>query len=270
MKEQKLVSSLQNALVKKVIRLKEKKKGRDNSGEFVLEGSREIGMAIKGGYRILTVLIYTGIISREEAMGIFGSANTMPEFIEVSREVYQRIAYREKTEGILAIALSREHRLSDLQLKRKNPLILVAEAPEKPGNIGALLRTADAAGLDAVIIADPRGDLYNPNVIRSSVGCLFTVPIATGSTSEVIQFLKQQQISIVIASLTATMNYIDGDFKVALALVVGTESTGLTAEWEQHADQKVIIPMLGEIDSMNVSVSAAILIFEARRQRGFY
>ncbi len=269
MEEQKHISSLQNTLVKNVIRLKEKKKGRDVSGEFVLEGLREIGMALKGSYHIRTVLVYPGIISSAKAMENFESLKIKPEFIEVSREVYQRIAYREKTEGILAIARSRDHNLSDLRLKGSKPLILVAEAPEKPGNIGALLRTADAAGLDAVIIANPRGDLYNPNVIRSSVGCLFTVPIATGSTAEVVQFLRNEQISIVIASLAATCIYTEIDFKVAVALVVGTESTGLTAEWEQYADQKVIIPMMGEIDSMNVSVSAAILIFEARRQRGF-
>lgn len=269
MDEQKQVSSLQNALVKKVIRLKEKKKGRDVSGEFVLEGKREISMALKGFYLIRTVLFYQGIIPREKVMDMFVTQRTLPEIIEVSREVYKRIAYREKTEGILALALSREHRLSDLQFKRDKPLLLVAEAPEKPGNIGALLRTADAAGLDAVIIANPRGDLYNPNIIRSSVGCLFTVPVAEASTQEVIRYLKKENITIVITSLSASKNYVEVDYTSAVAIAVGTESTGLTADWAVHADQQVVIPMHGEIDSMNVSVSAAILIFEARRQRGF-
>jgi TrmH family RNA methyltransferase len=269
MDEQKQVSSLQNALVRKVIRLKEKKKGRDVSGDFVLEGRREIGMALKGGYRIRTLLFYPGIITRKDAVAMMVSQATLPEFIEVSMEVYRRIAYREKTEGVLALALSREHRLSDLKFRRDKPLILIAEAPEKPGNIGALLRTADAANLDAVIIANPRGDLYNPNIIRSSVGCLFTVPLAEGSTTDVIRFLKKKNITLVIASLSASKNYIEVDYTPAMAIAVGTESTGLTAAWGEQADHQVLIPMMGEIDSMNVSVSAAILIFEARRQRGF-
>ena len=146
---------------------------------------------------------------------------------------------------------------------------MVAEAPEKPGNIGALLRTADAADLDAVIIADPKGDLYNPNIIRSSVGCVFTNNIAIGSTNEVISYLKKGDISIFCAALSASENYTNIDFTEATAIVVGTESEGLTSEWLDNSDQNIVIPMQGEIDSMNVSVSAAILIFEALRQRNF-
>ena len=147
--------------------------------------------------------------------------------------------------------------------------MLVTEAPEKPGNIGALLRTADAANLDAVIIANPKGDLYNPNIIRSSVGCIFTNNIAIGSTHEIIAYLKAQKIAICCASLSAAKNYTDVDYTKPTAIVVGTESTGLTSEWLENSDENIIIPMQGEIDSMNVSVSAAILIFEAKRQRGF-
>ena len=187
--------------------------------------------------------------------------------ISVSKEVYQKIAYRETTEGVVAIVNSKAHQLKELQFKTKDPLILVAEAPEKPGNMGALLRTADAANIDAVIIANPRGDLYNPNVIRSSVGCLFTNQIASGSTSEVIDFLKEKGIDIYCAALSAATAYSKIDFKKAAAIVVGTESTGLTDEWLNNSSQNIIIPMRGEIDSMNVSVSAAIVIFEAIRQR---
>ena len=149
----------------------------------------------------------------------------------------------------------------------KNPLILVAEAPEKPGNIGALLRTADAAGLDAVIIANPKSDLYNPNIIRSSVGCVFTVQTATGTTSEIINFLQERKINIYAAALSASIPYTKAKYTGATALVVGTESTGLSEAWLSRADARIIIPMEGSIDSMNVSVSAAILIFEAKRQR---
>jgi len=167
----------------------------------------------------------------------------------------------------LAIVKSKTHFLSDLKFATKNPLVLVAEAPEKPGNIGALLRTADAAKLDAVLIANPKGDLYNPNIIRSSVGCLFTNTIAVGSTKEVIDFLKKEHIAMYCAALTASEKYTKTDFSKASAIVVGTEATGLSEEWLSNATQNIIIPMEGEIDSMNVSVAAAIVIFEAKRQR---
>ena len=169
----------------------------------------------------------------------------------------------------IAIAFSKNHNLNDISFSNKNPLILIAEAPEKPGNVGALLRTADAAKLDAVIIVNSNGDLYNPNIIRASVGCLFTVNIATGNTQEVINFLQKNKLAIYSAALSASCNYTEVDYKKSCAIVVGTEATGLSSEWLEKSDQNVVIPMQGEIDSMNVSVSAAILIFEAKRQREF-
>ena len=159
--------------------------------------------------------------------------------------------------------------INNLSFKTTNPLILVAEAPEKPGNIGALLRTADAANVDAVIIANPKTDLYNPNIIRSSVGCVFTNQIATGTTQEVIEFLNNHNINIYCAALNASADYHTQDFTKPTAIVVGTEATGLSSEWLKNSTQNIIIPMQGEIDSMNVSVAAGILIFEAKRQRGF-
>lgn len=262
------ISSLQNALIKKLLRLKEKKKGRNKSGLFVLEGLREFQMAIKGGYDIQSIFFNADIFSEDKVYHQIKGIPVKPELISVSKEVYQRIAYREKTEGILAIAATKTHALDQLNFKSNHPLILIAEAPEKPGNIGALLRTADAANLDAVIIANPRGDLYNPNVIRSSVGCVFTVPVAVGTNSEIINFLKTRNISVIAAALNASVPYTQVDYTEASAIVVGTESTGLTEDWVKASDERVVIPMQGEIDSMNVSVSAAILIFEAKRQRG--
>ncbi|NND16898.1 MAG: RNA methyltransferase, partial [Eudoraea sp.] len=164
---------------------------------------------------------------------------------------------------------AKDHSLTDLPPLSAQPLILVAESPEKPGNVGALLRTADAAQVDAVLIADPISDLYNPNTVRSSVGCLFSVPIATASSEDIIAFLKERKISIFAATLQEAGNYVDRDYSGPTALVVGAESTGLTQIWRDEADAKVMIPMAGKIDSMNVSVSAAILIFEAKRQRNF-
>jgi len=246
------------------VQLQEKSKARKQSSTFLIEGKREISIAVKGGYEMEMLLFFPEICSEIEARELSKNA----ELIEINKEVYQKLAYRDTTEGILAVAKTKSLQLSDLQLS-DNPLILVAEAPEKPGNIGALLRTADAANLDAVIIANPKSDLYNPNIVRSSVGCLFTNQIATGTTSEIIAFLKERKINFYCATLQNSTSYHTQDYTTPTALVVGTEATGLTEEWRKKATQNIIIPMQGEIDSMNVSVAAAILIFEAKRQRGF-
>ena len=260
----KQISSVQNPFIKSLVLLQEKAKARKQSGTFLMEGQREISIAIKGGYQIETVLFLPEICTEKEASQLAPTA----ELIEINKEVFQKLAYRDTTEGILAVAKTKSTLLSDLQLSQ-NPLILVAEAPEKPGNIGALLRTADAAHLDAVIIANPKSDLYNPNIVRSSVGCLFTNQIATGTTAEIIAFLKEKNIAMYCATLQNSNGYHLENYTTPTALVVGTEATGLTQEWRDAANQNIIIPMQGEIDSMNVSVAAAILIFEAKRQRGF-
>jgi TrmH family RNA methyltransferase len=260
----KQISSVQNPFIKSLVLLQEKAKARKQTGTFLMEGQREISIAIKGGYQIETVLFLPEICTEKETSQLAPTA----ELIEINKEVFQKLAYRDTTEGILAVAKTKSTLLSDLQLS-ENPLILVAEAPEKPGNIGALLRTADAAHLDAVIIANPKSDLYNPNIVRSSVGCLFTNQIATGTTAEIIAFLKEKNIAIYCATLQNSNGYHLENYTTPTALVVGTEATGLTQEWRDAATQNIIIPMQGEIDSMNVSVAAAILIFEAKRQRGF-
>lgn len=247
-----------------MVLLQEKAKNRKQTGTFLVEGKREISLALKGGYEIETILFYPEICTEIEAKKI----SSTTALIEINKEVFQKLAYRDTTEGVLAIAKTKSQQLSDLKLS-DNPLILVAEATEKPGNIGALLRTADAANLDAVIIANPKSDLYNPNVVRSSVGCLFTNQIATGTTAEIIAFLKEIKINFYCATLQNSTAYHTQDYTTPTALVVGTEATGLTQEWRDAATQNIIIPMQGEIDSMNVSVAAAILIFEAKRQRGF-
>ena len=261
----KQITSVQNPFIKSLGLLQEKAKARKDSGTFLIEGKREISLAIKGGYEMETILFLPELISEFEISRL---TKKSIELIEISKEVYQKLAYRDTTEGILAVAKTKSFQLSDLKLS-KNPLILVAEAPEKPGNVGALLRTADAANLDAVIIANPKSDLFNPNIVRSSVGCLFTNQIATGTSSEIIAFLKERKINIYCATLQNSTWYHTQDYTTPTALVVGTEANGLTDEWRNAATQNIIIPMQGEIDSMNVSVAAAILIFEAKRQRGF-
>jgi len=261
----KKISSTQNPLIKNILLLKSKSKERRKQSLFVLEGVRELSLALKGNYQLQTILYYADLISLVEVNSIV--ENRQIELIEVSKEVYKKIAFRSTTEGIVSIVKTKNFTLNSIKFKNKNPLILIAEAPEKPGNIGALLRTADAANLDAVIIANPLTDMFNPNIIRSSVGCLFTNQIAVGSTDEIIQFLKNNNISSYAAALHKdSKNYLQQDFTQASAIIVGTEATGLSDKWMNFA-KKIIIPMEGEIDSLNVSVSASILIFEAKRQR---
>lgn len=261
----KQITSVQNPYIKSLLQLQEKAKVRRHTGTFLIEGKREIELALKGGYILETILFVDELMSINEIDSLKISS---VEKIEISKEVYQKLAYRDTTEGILAVAKTKSLSLSDLKLS-ENPLILIGEAIEKPGNVGAILRTADAANVDAVIIANPKSDLYNPNVVRSSVGCLFTNQIATASTDEVIAFLKENNINFYSATLQNSTSYHTQDYTQPTALVVGTEATGLTQSWRDEATQNIIIPMQGEIDSMNVSVAAAILLFEAKRQRGF-
>jgi len=268
----KQITSIQNPFIKSLVQLHEKAKARKQSGTFLIEGKREIELAIKGNYAIETILFLPELISEKDIHKKFvipsAVEGTQIDFIEINKEVYQKLAYRDTTEGILALAKTKNLSLSDLKLP-ENPLILVMESIEKPGNIGAMLRTCDAAKIDAVIIANPKTDLYNPNIVRSSVGCLFTNQIATGTTEEVIAFLKEKNIVIFGASLQNSNFYHTQDYTFPSALIVGTEATGLSHAWRDEATKNIIIPMQGEIDSMNVSVAAAILLFEAKRQREF-
>ena len=262
----KKISSTQNQYIKFLISLKDKSRVRKKEARFIIEGKRELSLALKGNYEIETLLYYPELFSASEAESL-NYYNF--EVIEISKDVFQKLAYRETTEGVIAVVKSKDLSLNTLKLKNKNPLILVAEAPEKPGNIGALLRTSDAANVDAVIIANPKTDLYNPNIIRSSVGCVFTTNIATGSTEDIIGFLKSHSINMYCAALQASEDYYQQDFTKPSAIIVGTESTGLSELWLKNSTKNIIIPMQGEIDSMNVSVAAGILIFEAKRQRQF-
>tara|TARA_B100000809_G_scaffold249300_1_gene280418 strand:- start:17233 stop:18042 length:810 start_codon:yes stop_codon:yes gene_type:complete len=266
----KQITSLQNPFIKELVLLKEKSRNRKKTGTFLLEGQREIELATKGNYQVEKIIFCLAICSDSVIDTLENTFTNTVGFIEVSKDVYQKIAYRETTEGIVALVKSKSHSVKDIIFKRKKPLILIAEAPEKPGNIGALLRTADAANIDAVFIANPKTDLYNPNIIRSSVGCLFTTQIATGSSQEILAYLKENKINSYAAALKETSEpYQLQDFTAPTAIVVGTEASGLSKDWLDNATKKIIIPMNGKIDSMNVSVAASILIFEASRQRGF-
>jgi len=259
------ITSASNPKIKEIGALKEKSRARKKSGLFVIEGQRELQIALDANY-IIEQLFFNPSIIDTDTLSKFITDDSIQRY-EVTDDVYAKIAYRSSTEGIVAVCKSKNHELSSFHLTTKKPLILVAEAPEKPGNIGALIRTADAAGIDAVLIVNPKTDLYNPNTIRASLGCLFSVPIYTASSEEAIVFLQEQGISIYAATLQDSSNYTDVDFNGATAIVVGTEATGLEECWREASTKNILIPMRGSIDSMNVSVAASILIFEAVRQR---
>lgn len=254
-----MITSKTNPKIKNVIKL-EKASERREQNRIIIEGRREIERAIACGFEIDTLFICPEIAES----GIDIQARTTEE---VTLEVFEKIAYREGSDGMLAIAIPRYSDLRSFQPKRSNPLIIVLENVEKPGNLGAVMRTADAAGVDAVIIADNRTDLYNPNAIRASVGCIFSVPLFSCSSQECIKWLKDNGIKIFCTYLKASIDYLDADFTQAAALVMGTEATGLSDTWVNAADQNIIIPMNGIADSLNVSVTTAIVTFEAVRQR---
>ena len=264
----KLITSAQNPLIKNVLLLTEKPRERKEQNLIVIEGSREIRLAASSGFVITTLFFCPEIGDPSQLSELSDPATPGTEMVEVSLAVFNRMAYRKDHEGVIALAIPKRILLDDLSL-RENPLILVLETIEKPGNLGALLRTADAANLDAVIVCDPQTDIYNPNAIRSGIGCLFTMQTVSTTSEETITWLKKRQIRIFGTALTATHYYHETDFTGPAAIVMGSEAYGLTRIWLDQADDLVKIPMNGRIDSMNVSASAAVVIFEAMRQRGF-
>jgi RNA methyltransferase, TrmH family len=258
------ITSTQNPKVKSLLSL-EKPRERRKQCLFIVEGAQEVRMALEAGYKIGNIFFCEEIMDQKESGDLLRDDKLL---VPVSREVFDKIAVRESTGGILAVAEQKTHRLEDIVLS-KNPLLMILEAVEKPGNLGAILRTADAAGVDAVIICDPQTDFYNPNVIRSSVGCLFTKQIASATSEETIAWLKKNNIQIFCTYLKASNPYHEVDYMQSSAIVMGTEATGLSDIWVKNATANIIIPMLGKIDSMNVSNAAAVVVYEAMRQRGF-
>ena len=293
------ITSAQNPKIKNLLLLQEKSKARKEQGLFVVEGRRELEHCLEAGYTVRTIFYCPEIVgptefvenyfsqgfaknqfptnSRTQQTSPTDSAKNQffdesraldaePIVIEIPEQLYRKVAYRESTEGIIAEVEYKSLKLSDLKLP-ENPLVMVLESVEKPGNLGAVLRSADAAGVDAVIFCDPLTDLYNPNLIRASIGAVFTVPTVAASSEETISFLKERGIQILTAQLQDSSLYYDIDMRRGTALVMGTEATGLTDLWRKAASAHIRIPMLGRLDSLNVSVSAAILLFEAVRQR---
>ena len=261
-----IISSTQNPKIKHLLALQQKSSLRREEGLFVVEGRREIGHCIEAGYDIDSLFMLAPKGQEAHAANVIGKPMPAERSFTLTPNIYEKVAYRESTEGAIAIVRTKRQSLSELPLPQE-PLIVVLESVEKPGNLGAVLRSADAAGVDAVIVCDPLTDLYNPNLIRSSIGAVFTVPVVACSSEECIAFLKSKGIKILTAQLQDSELYYATDMTCGTAIVMGTESTGLTTQWRKAADAHIRIPMLGALDSLNVSVSAAILMFEAVRQR---
>ncbi len=273
------ITSAQNPKIKNLLLLQEKSKARREQGLFVVEGRRELEHCLEAGFRVRTIFVcpelagsspeeesLPGAKKKVDAPGRFTPSGDIPLLIEIPEALYRKVAYRESTEGIIAEVERRDIGLEDLVLS-EHPLVVVLESVEKPGNLGAVLRSADAARADAVIICDPLTDLWNPNLIRASLGGIFTVPTVCTTSEEAIAWLRARGIRILTAQLQDSSWYYDTDMTGGTALVMGTESTGLTQIWRDAADAHIRIPMLGRLDSLNVSVSTAILLFEAVRQR---
>ncbi|HNX53341.1 MAG TPA: RNA methyltransferase [Pontiellaceae bacterium] len=255
------ITSVQNERVKQIIKLQRKASARRAEGLTVIEGAREVSRAIENGWQPVELWLCSELGTGKPQIDTAGR-----ECFQCSRAVFEKISYREGPDGVLAVGPLVGRTLAELKLS-KNPLILVAEGLEKPGNLGALLRTADGAGADAVIVCDSATDLNNPNVIRASIGTLFYLPVAEASSEEAIAFLKEQGVKVLSAVPDAEAVYTGVDLTGPVAIVVGAEDTGLSSQWKGSADLNVKIPMLGKNDSLNVSVSAAILLYEAVRQR---
>ena len=260
------ITSTQNPKIKNIVRLQQKSSERKNQDLFVIEGLREVSLAMQAGIKLKSVFICADIIPYDEVMA---NLSIDLQSFEISREVFEKLAYRGSTEGVIAIAEPKSYSLNDIEL-RTNPLVIVLESVEKPGNLGAILRTADAAKVDAIIICDPLTDIYNPNVVRSSVGCVFTNQVIACSSDDAIKWLKEKGVKIFAAALKAKKLYHETDLTKPTAIVMGTEADGLTEKWLKSTDEQIIIPMSGKIDSLNVSTSTAIIVFEAMRQRNFY
>ena len=291
------LTSAQNPKIQHLLALREKSRLRRGEGLFVVEGRRELEHCLAAGFVAEAIFVCPELCEGWALPGLGPSevrrtgsphqpsgpvpplsnrgcyapqrpcpAEPAPRVFELSRELYEKVALRDSTEGVLAEVRARDLRLEDLQ-PGERPLIVVLESVEKPGNLGAVLRSADAAGADAVLVCDPLTDLYNPNLIRASLGAVFTVPTVACTSQEAIDWLKARGIRILTAQLQDSVLYYDCDMRSGTALVFGTESTGLTSAWRAAADAHIRIPMNGELDSLNVSVSAAILLFEAVRQR---
>lgn len=267
------ITSLQNPRVKHLVKLRDDKRQRQKDGLMLVEGVDEINLALAAGHKPQTLLSAPEIVQRGASspalsrLARSASAQREAETLTVSRAVFEKISYRDNPDGWLAVFPIPHTSLEFESLLSENPLVVVAESIEKPGNLGAILRTADAAHVDAVLVCDPRVDVWNPNVVRASRGTVFSVPVVECNNASALEWMKKRRIRVLAATPSADVTYSDVDMSQPTAVIVGAEDDGLSDFWMQNADVKVRIPMMGKVNSLNVSVSTALIVYEAVRQR---
>lgn len=261
------ITSAQNPLIKHVVKLRDKKE-RDITQTFLIEGYRELLRAIDAGVEIETLLICPEFFLGENENSLIKNIQTKKaQVCECLPFVFEKISYRDRPDGLIAIAKTFNTRLDHFIFSKPNPFIVIAVSIEKPGNLGTILRSADAVGVDLVIVVDKVTDIFNPNVVRASVGTLFTRPVVEATSQEVFDWLKKNQIQIVSTSPAAKTSYTKVDYKPSTAILVGSEQYGLPEFWLEKADQKVSIPMVGVADSLNAATSTTLVLYEVFRQR---
>ncbi len=264
-KEKMLITSHQNPRFKRLLALRQRRKG-EKEGLFLIEGAMEVAMAIKGGVEIASFHFSPPLLRKDGERLLQEVSQAKVPWVELAPPLFQRVSYRDTPDGVLAVARRYKKGLRELSLG-KNPLIVVVEALEKPGNLGAILRTGDAGGVNGVVVCDPVVDLFNPNVIRASRGTLFTLQVAVTSSQDALKWLKEQGIGIVVTTPHASAEYTQVNYANPKAIVAGSEHEGLKGIWMEAADHVVRIPMLGKADSLNVATTVAVVLYEALRQR---
>jgi TrmH family RNA methyltransferase len=261
------ITSLQNPRVKDAVRLRDGRH-RQRQQRILVDGARELARAMAAGVKLLEVFVCESLSHSDDARQVLADLpRSGAEVLDVSEPVFQKLAFGHRAEGVLAVAEMPQPSLEDLALPQ-NPLVAVLQGVEKPGNVGAVLRSADGAGLSAVIAADPQTDLYNPNAIRASLGTIFTMPVCEAAGEDVLAWLRKRGIRIVAARVDGSVAYTEVDYRGPTAIALGSEAEGLSTAWNAPDIIAVRLPMLGAADSLNVSATAAVLFYEARRQRG--
>lgn len=260
------ITSPANQRIKDLVRLRNRR-DRDATGRFAVEGFRELTRAVDGGVRIHELFVCPELfLGENEPLLAERIADSGADMVLVAEEPFRKASYRDRPEGLLAVAERFDVSLSHLDLSGE-PLLLVAESIEKPGNLGTMLRAAEGAGARAVIVADPTTDPFNPNVVRASLGTVFTVPLAIADTPTTLDFLAEHGVQVLAATPDGAIRHFDADMRGPVALVVGSEQYGLTDAWLEGSAARVVIPMPGSMDSLNAAMAAGILLFEAVRQR---
>jgi len=260
------IRSFQNPRVKAAVRLRDRQH-RQKQGRFLIDGARELGRAIRAGLPLVEVFVCKPLCAGPDARQVLAALpGCGAEILHVTEPVFEKLAFGDRAEGVLGVAAIPSRTLADLALPDR-PLVAVLEGVEKPGNVGAVLRTADAAGLSALVVADGRTDLYNPNAIRASLGTIFTLPVAEATAAETLDWLRSNGLAVYAARVDASVPYTQADYRRPAAIVLGNEAQGLTDVWSADDVTAVRLPMLGAADSLNVSATAAVLFYEALRQR---